>query len=117
MVTIAAFRKMALAFPEAEEKEHHGIPSFRVGGKIFATLWEKDKKAMLRLPLIEQSVFCDYDEAIFYPVPGGWGKQGATFVTLAKVKTTMFKDALTVAYCGIAPKRLASMFSGATDGE
>ena len=40
MVTEAAVRKLALALPEAEEAPHHGIPSFRVRGKIFATLFK-----------------------------------------------------------------------------
>ena len=31
-------RRFALSLPEAEEQDHHGFPSFRVGGKIFATL-------------------------------------------------------------------------------
>ena len=30
---------LALALPGAVEADHHGRPSFRVGGKIFATLW------------------------------------------------------------------------------
>jgi hypothetical protein len=32
-------RRIALALPAATEQDHHGKPSFRVGGKIFATLW------------------------------------------------------------------------------
>jgi hypothetical protein len=31
-------RFLALSLPEAVELDHHGRPSFRVGGKIFATL-------------------------------------------------------------------------------
>ncbi len=61
-------------------------------------MWEKENKAMLKLSLVSQSVFCSYDHSIFYPVPGGWGKQGATFVDLGKVRKDMFKDALTTAY-------------------
>ena len=34
-------RQLALALPEAVEQDHHGRPSFRVGGKIFATLWDE----------------------------------------------------------------------------
>ena len=37
MVTLALARKIALALPESVEMDHHGFPSFRVGGKIFAT--------------------------------------------------------------------------------
>src|ERR1700759_2007239 len=32
-------REIALALPGAIEQDHHGRPSFRVRGKIFATLW------------------------------------------------------------------------------
>jgi hypothetical protein len=31
-------RRLALSLPEAVERDHHGIPSFRLGTKIFATL-------------------------------------------------------------------------------
>ncbi len=31
-------RRIALALPDATEQDHHGFPSFRVGGRIFATL-------------------------------------------------------------------------------
>ena len=31
-------RRLALSLPEANEKGHHGIPSFRVANKIFATV-------------------------------------------------------------------------------
>jgi hypothetical protein len=34
-------RQLALALPEAIEEDHHSRPSFRVGGKIFATLWDE----------------------------------------------------------------------------
>jgi hypothetical protein len=34
-------KHLALALPEAIEQDHHGRPSFRVGGKIFATLWDE----------------------------------------------------------------------------
>jgi hypothetical protein len=35
-------RVLALALPDAVEQDHHGRPSFRVGGKIFATLWDDE---------------------------------------------------------------------------
>lgn len=42
MVTREEARQLALALPEAVEQDHHGRPSFRVGGKIFATLWDAE---------------------------------------------------------------------------
>ena len=37
-VTADEARALALSLPEAVEQDHHGRPSFRVGGRIFATL-------------------------------------------------------------------------------
>ena len=42
MVSPEQARQLALAFPEAVEQDHHGRPSFRVAGKIFATLWDEE---------------------------------------------------------------------------
>lgn len=105
MVSIAAFRKLALALPGAEELPHFEKPSFRVKKKIFATLHEKDKRAMLMLTPEDQSVFCLYDATIFIPVPGFWGAKGATFVDLTKVRTDMCKDALSAAHASLQKKR------------
>jgi hypothetical protein len=43
MVTADEARRLALALPGAVEQDHHGRPSFRVGGKIFATLWDAEQ--------------------------------------------------------------------------
>src|SRR5258708_40046914 len=37
-ITIQEVRRLALALPEAVEQEHWGNPSFRISGKIFATV-------------------------------------------------------------------------------
>jgi hypothetical protein len=42
MVTSARARRLALALPDAVEQDHHGRPSFRVAGRIFATLWDAE---------------------------------------------------------------------------
>lgn len=39
MLTADDVRALALGLPDAIEQDHHGRPSFRVRGKIFATLW------------------------------------------------------------------------------
>lgn len=35
-------RRLALALPGSIERDHHGRPSFRVEGRIFATLWDAE---------------------------------------------------------------------------
>jgi hypothetical protein len=100
MVDIEAARQIAMALPGTEEKDHFGIPSFRANNRIFSTLWVKENRMMVKLPLIEQSVFNSFDPAVFYPVPNKWGLKGATFVELSKVRPDMLEDALSVAWAG-----------------
>ena len=59
---------------------------------------------MVKLSVVDQSVFCSYDNTVFFPVPGGWGAKGATFVALKKVRKSMFKDAMKVAYATAAAR-------------
>ncbi len=40
MISTDRARAIALALPDAIEQDHHGRPSFRVRGRIFATLWD-----------------------------------------------------------------------------
>jgi hypothetical protein len=50
-------RRLALSLPDAVEQDHHGRPSFRVGGKIFATLWDAEHmNVMLDEPGIHTAV-------------------------------------------------------------
>lgn len=98
MVAIDTFRKLALSFENATEQPHFEKISFRIKNKIFATLDTTNKSVVLKLSLIDQSVFCAFDKTVIYPVAGAWGKQGWTTVELKKVKKTMLKDALTAAY-------------------
>ena len=104
MVTVGTFRQMALSLPGTVELPHFDRASFRVNKKIFATLDEKKKIAVLMFSPLQQSVFCAFDKTIIYPVPGGWGLKGATVFELNKMKRTMMKDALKVVYDEIVAK-------------
>jgi hypothetical protein len=97
MVSNETFRKLALAFENAEEKPHFDRASFRAP-QIFATLAEKENLACLMLSPVDQSVFCAFDKSVIYPVPNKWGKNGATYFELKKVRKDMLKDALAQAY-------------------
>jgi len=107
MVDIESVRKLALSFPETDEHDHWGRPSFRVKKKIFCTLWPIEKRAVLKLSVADQSLFSEYNAKAFYPIPNKWGKQGWTFVELKKVRKDMFKDALSLSWKTVAPKSLS----------
>jgi hypothetical protein len=107
MVSIETFKKLALSFPEVTEEPHFEKTSFRVKKKIFATYDKKNKLACIKLSEIDQDVFSSTDKTIIYPVANKWGKQGWTLIELKKVHKDIFADALTTAYCEVAPKKLA----------
>ena len=101
----ARFRKIALSLPESIEGAHHGTTDFRVKKRIFATLGYPDADwGMVKLTPDQQSVLVEAEPEIFRPVPGGWGKGGATNVRLAKADATTLKSALTMAWRNLAEK-------------
>jgi YjbR len=110
MVSIETLRQMVLGFPETDEHPHFDRIAFRVKKKIFATFRERDQILNIKLSPIEQSVFCKIDPAIIYPVPGKWGLHGATTFELKKAKKNLVKDALTRAYCHVAPPALSDKY-------
>ncbi len=107
MVKIDAFRKIALSLPETSEQPHFEKTSFRVAKKIFATVDIKNQQVCIKLSAIDQNVFSAFDKSIIYPVPNKWGKQGWTYIDLKAVRKDMLTDALTTAYCEVAPKKLS----------
>jgi hypothetical protein len=106
-ITSADFRRIALRLPEAVEGSHFGQADFRVGGKIFATLaLEAEGYGVLLLTAEQQAGMVEDEPEIFSPVPGGWGRKGATRVRLAKVVPDILEGALQTAWLRRAPKRL-----------
>jgi hypothetical protein len=99
MVDIEIAEKLALSLPYTEEYDHFGRPAFKIKGKrTFATLWPAEQLMMVKLSLIDQSVFNSFDPTVFYPVPNKWGLKGATFIDLQKVREDMLQDAIQTAW-------------------
>ena len=97
-------RRLALALPEAVEQDHHGRPSFRVAGKIFATLWDEEH---MNVMLDEGGILTavQQDPKTYGEV--WWGKKlAAVRVTLPRVRSKALAELLTEAWELRAPKRL-----------
>ena len=103
-------RQLALSLPGAAEQKHHGRPSFRVAGKIFATLWdERHMNVMLDRPGILTAVE-DHD----WCAERWWGKRlAAVEVDLERADPAALAELLADAWEGKAPKRRASRSQGA----
>ncbi len=62
---------------------------------------------MVKLPPEQQELFSKTEPAVFVPVKGGWGRQGATQVRLKAAKKASVRSALLAAWRNVAPKSLA----------
>lgn len=106
MASFESTRSMALSLPEAIEMDHHGFPSFRVGGKIFATLRRQPVRLMVKLDPEDQRNLAEGHPAVVTPVAGYWGRKGSTFVDYVEADEGLLRSLLRLAWAGVAPKRL-----------
>lgn len=105
MININVLRQLAMSFPDTTEEPHFDKISFRVKKKIFSTFDEKNNRAVVKLSLQDQSLFCTFDKTVMHPVKGTWGGQGWTVIELDNVKKEMLKDALKTAYRNVLVKK------------
>jgi hypothetical protein len=104
MVTMREARRLALSLPEATEQDHHGIPSFRVRGRIFATVPD-DEHVRVMLGPEETHAAVSADPAAFAEL--WWGKQlSGVVVQLRHADRRQLIDLLTEAWRRRAPRRL-----------
>jgi len=97
-------RALALALPEAVERDHHGRPSFRVGGRIFATLWD-DRH--MNVMLDEAGIRTAVQATPYVCSEVWWGKRlSAVRVSLSDAERELLVELLTDAWEGKAPARL-----------
>jgi len=101
-VTPEDFRRIALSFSGAAESSHMNHPDFRVGKKIFATLWKGNGVVLVRP---EQQLFLvKLNPHVFSPVKGGWGRKGSTTVHLEVADEGSVRTALSMAWQNKVPK-------------
>jgi len=101
-------RRIALALPEAEEQQHHGHPDFRVRKKIFVTLWPDDNRAVVKLPIADQTALVQTNPDTFSLK--SWSHKGWTNVDLDAIAQEMLCDVVVNAWRNVAPKRVVNAF-------
>ncbi len=97
-------RTLALALPGASEAPHFHRVAFRTPRKIFATLDASAIDLNLLFDPDLRDFYCEQAPHAFAPVPGGWGRMGATRCDLAKVDEATLISALQAAHRLAAPK-------------
>ncbi len=106
MTTLAQARKLALALPEVTEEPHHDLASFRVRGKIFATVPDDTHLRVMVDEMEIRAAATEHPHACqeFY-----WGKRLACVVVdLRRATPGLVKELLVEAWVRKAPKKLAS---------
>ena len=104
MATREQARELALAPPEAIEQDHHGRPSFRVGGKIFATQWDDGH---MNVMLDEDGIRTATQDDPESREEVWWGKRlAAVRVDLGRTTVEALSDLLADAWELKAPSRL-----------
>ncbi len=105
MSTLAEARALAAGLPEVTVQDHHGIDSFRVRGKIFATVPDDEH---IRIMVDESEIHAAVAENPTVCSPFYWGQRLACVVVeLAPANLELLRDLLTAAWLRKAPKALA----------
>src|SRR4051812_15239721 len=97
-VTPQRARELALSLENTSAAPHFDRTAFRTPRRIFATLARSGQDINFMFDLALQKDFCARAPAAFAPVPGGWGRMGATRCDLSKVDARAFRAALEAAH-------------------
>ena len=98
MLTPEEVKTIALSFEGTDERPHFNRTAFTVKKKIFATLSFEDKTLNLMFTPQMQMIYCPPNSDVIFPVPNGWGRNGATTINLKKATRKLVKSALAEAY-------------------
>jgi YjbR len=102
-VTPTRAKKLALSFEGASERPHFDRTALRTPRKTFATLAGNGADINLMFDPELRDFFCEQSPQAFSPVPGGWGRMGATRCDLKKVDEATLLSALKAAHALAAP--------------
>jgi hypothetical protein len=97
-------RELALALAMVSEAPHFDRIAFRTPRKIFATLNAQAGDINLMFDPDMRDFYCEQAPDAFAPVPGGWGRMGATRCDLRIVDEATLLLALSAAHRLAAPK-------------
>jgi hypothetical protein len=103
-VTATRAKALALSFEGASERPHFDRTAIRTPRKTFATLAGTGDDINLMFDPDLRDFFCEQDPLTFSPVPGGWGRMGATRCDLAAVDEATLVSALKAAHALAVPR-------------
>ncbi len=112
MASADELRAIALALPEAEERETWGNATFRVRNKIFVIMAAEGTSASVKATRDEQSALLAEDPETF-TYPAYVGQHGWVGVDVGRIGADHLRELVTEAWRLTAPKRVVRAFDGA----
>lgn len=106
LVNVEAVRRLALALPEATEQPHFHLTSFRVRGKIFATVAPDGSYMNVFVDDEQREIMVRVDPKAYETLM--WGKSGYLHVHLNKAKARDVEALLRSSWERKAPNRLVA---------
>ncbi|MFJ6483482.1 MULTISPECIES: MmcQ/YjbR family DNA-binding protein [unclassified Streptomyces] len=106
-VTARDVRLIALSLPDSSEKPAWGMPTFRVGGKIFVSLADDDTSIGVKCPKEDRAELIAAEPEKFFLRAGHDDRYAWIRVRLAAVRNAAeLRTILTDSWLQAAPKRL-----------
>jgi hypothetical protein len=105
----AAVRRLALSLPETAEAPHHDMTSFRVAGKIFATIPPEGGRVHIFLDDDEVSAYCAEYPGVVEQLWWGAKRRGCR-VLFAGATVPLLRELLTESWLRRAPKKVLAAF-------
>lgn len=108
MTNLDQARALALSLPEVTQAEHHGMDSFRVRGKIFATVPDDTHLRVMVEEADTEALVAEFPDIC---TPVYWGARLACVaVALSSAEPSFVGELLSDAWRRKAPKKLAAQF-------
>ena len=105
-MNVREVRRLALALPEATEEPHFHLSSFRIKGKIFATLAPDGSYMNVFVDDEQREIMVNVDPKAYESLR--WGKIAYLHVHLAAAKGRDLKALLRSAWERKAPKKMVA---------
>ncbi len=110
-VGVSTVRRLALSLPESAEAPHHDMTSFRVAGKIFATVPPSGERVHIFISGDEVAAYCAEYPGVVEEL--WWGKKlSGCRVLLHEAPVAVLRELLTEAWRRKAPKKSLARFDG-----
>jgi hypothetical protein len=108
-VRAATVRRIALALPESAEAPHHEMTSFRVAGRIFATMPPEGGRVHVFIGPDEVGAYCAEFPGVVEEL--WWGKKlSGCRVLLGGANAALLRELLTESWRRRAPAKVRAAF-------